>query len=294
MRARLFTLIGAALLAAGGPARAESAAELYYDRAVMSAAGARCGLFDPNVSAALAAAGVQARNAALRADIAAPTLDAALARARTRANAAACAGPDVKIAAERVRQAFQAYAQLGAMTFPGDFAAWRALRGQSRINSAWRLWQQASLGRRDQAVLGLSGRDGQVWLTAVGAFADGAEPYAARLILRDPTRAPEPYIADLGGKAPLNARLPPASAERVVLAETREPAGRALLPPGAPSATAFRFPTWAIEALAGLDPREAVGVEFAFASSTGDRVERAYVEVGDFAAGLAFLRAGRR
>jgi hypothetical protein len=293
MRARLFILMAAGLLGAAAPARAESAAELYYDRAVMGAAGARCGLFDPDISAALAAAGVQARNAALRAGVATQTLDATLARARARANAAACGGADVKTAAERVRQAFQAYAQLGAMTFPGDFAAWRALRGQSRYNSAWRLWQPASLGR-DQAVLGLAGRDGQMWLTAVGAFADGAQPYAARLILRDPARAPSPYIADLAGKAALQARLPPPSAQRIVLAEAREPAGPALLPPGASAAVAFRFPAWAIDALAGLDPREAVGVEFAFAGASGDRILRAYVEVGDFAAGVAFLRAGRK
>jgi hypothetical protein len=43
--------------------------------------------------------------------------------------------------------------------------------------------------------------------------------------------------------------------------------------------------------LALLDPREAVAVEFLF---PGDEVRRAYVEVGDFAAGKAFLTLPRR
>jgi hypothetical protein len=40
-----------------------------------------------------------------------------------------------------------------------------------------------------------------------------------------------------------------------------------------------------------LDPREAVAVEFLF---SGDRVRTAYVEVGDFAAGRAFLQVAAR
>ena len=48
----------------------------------------------------------------------------------------------------------------------------------------------------------------------------------------------------------------------------------------------------AAQELARLDPREAVAVDFLF---PGDGVRRAYVEVGDFAAGRAFLQvaAGR-
>ena len=52
-----------------------------------------------------------------------------------------------------------------------------------------------------------------------------------------------------------------------------------------PRGWAFRFPVEAERALAELDPREAVVVEFQF----GDGVRLADVEVGDFAAGQAFL-----
>jgi hypothetical protein len=203
MRARRpapIALLALIALAATAPAaRADSASQLYYERAVMSAAGARCGLFSPDIAAALAASEVQARNTALRAGSRAADLDAALGRANARASAAACAGPDVKLAADRVRQAFKAYAGLHAMTYPGDLGDWRAVRDQTVINNAWRLSQTTHAGA-DRVVFGLAGRQGQDALTAVAAFPDGATPYAARLVLRDPTRAPTPYIADLAGR----------------------------------------------------------------------------------------------
>ncbi len=297
MRARrpLSTALPAliALAAAAPAARADSASQLYYERAVMSAAGARCGLFSPDIAAALAAAQVQARNTALRAGTAPAELNAALGRANARASAAACAGPDVKLAADRVRQAFKAFAGLHAMTYPGDLGDWRAVRDQTVVNNAWRLSQTTHAGD-DRAMFGLAGRQGQDSLTAVAAFSDGATPYAARLVLRDPTRAPTPYIADLSGKAPLPERLPPAGATRTILAETREPAEVTLLPPGSRSATTFRFPAYAVAALGALDPREAVSVDFVFAGPSGEQVRRAFFEVGDFSAGVAFLRVAQR
>ena len=64
-----------------------------------------------------------------------------------------------------------------------------------------------------------------------------------------------------------------------------------LLPKGSEDGWAFRFPAAAAQALADLDPREAIAVEFLF---PGERVRTAYVEVGDFAAGRAFLQVASR
>ena len=47
-------------------------------------------------------------------------------------------------------------------------------------------------------------------------------------------------------------------------------------------------------ALAALDPREAVAIEFLIPSAGADQVRTAYIEVGDFAAGRAFLTASQR
>ncbi len=60
------------------------------------------------------------------------------------------------------------------------------------------------------------------------------------------------------------------------------------------TALAFRFPAAASDAVAALDPRESVAVEFIFAGRAGDEVRTAYVEVGDFAAGRAFLTLAQR
>ena len=77
-------------------------------------------------------------------------------------------------------------------------------------------------------------------------------------------------------------------------AESRDRANAMLLPTDAKSGWSFRFSPAAQVALAGLDPREAVIVEFVFAGPNGDKVRQAHVEVGDFAAGRAFLAAGAR
>jgi hypothetical protein len=61
-----------------------------------------------------------------------------------------------------------------------------------------------------------------------------------------------------------------------------------------PGAVAFRFPAAAADALAGLDPREAVAVEFLFAGDGGESVRTAYAEVGDFAAARAFQAVAQR
>jgi flagellar biosynthesis/type III secretory pathway M-ring protein FliF/YscJ len=76
-----------------------------------------------------------------------------------------------------------------------------------------------------------------------------------------------------------------------ILAEARSEADRDLLGKGQDDGWAFRFPAQAARELARLDPREAVAVDFLF---PGDRVRRAYVEVGDFAAGRAFVQMAER
>jgi hypothetical protein len=192
-------------------------------------------------------------------------------------------------AATRVRNAFAGFAKITRLTYAGDVAGWAADRNISR-NLRWQLSQDTAFGA-DRMTFGLAGRDGQGVLLAVARFADGAQPYAAHLVLRDQTRSTQPYLARFSGGAtaglPLAQRLPPRSVLRSYAAAARAPAGAELLPKAAADGWAFRFSDDAAAELARLDPREAVAVEFLF---PGDVVRRAYVEVGDFAAGRAFLR----
>jgi hypothetical protein len=199
----------------------------------------------------------------------------------------------VATAAARVKAAFSGYARLSRLTYAGDVADWRADRNLGKT-VRWRLAQDTGFGP-DRLTFGLAGAEGGDALLAVARFADEAQPYAARLVLRDVSRAPGPYLDRWGGGAtsrlPLERRLPPAGATKSFAAQARAPAGGDLLPRGAGDGWTFRFPEAAAAELAGLDPREAVAVEFLF---PGDGVRRAYIEVGDFAAGRAFLRVASR
>ena len=286
--------LAATIVAAPGVATA-GAVDLFYERTVMTAADSRCGLFDAPVGAALVASQAQARGAVLRAGTDRATLKAVENRARLKAAATPCDSEDLNLAADRVRQAFDGYAQLDRMSYPGDHAGWLADRGSGQA-ARWRLQQQATFGW-NRMVFGLAGRHGANALMAVASFSDGQAPYAARLVLRDADLTSGPYLDSRGeaiGRLPLARRLPPPGARTTYTAEARSSAGRDLLPKELKSGWAFRFPAKAVAALAALDPREAVAVEFLFTDGQGETVRRAYVEVGDFAAGRAFLQVAAR
>lgn len=288
-------LVAALILGLSPLAAHAGPADVFYERALMSAANQRCGLFSPDLTSALEAAAAQARGAALRAGLSSETVAEVGARARQRAGQTPCASRDLAVAAGRVRAAFDGYARLRSQDFPGDLAAWRARRSTAQRTMTWRLSQSARFGA-DQLIFGLAGRGDASGLIAAASFADGARPYGARLILRDPRLAPEPFIGGFsqGGRVGLAARMPMRTATTAIAAEARDQADPALLPPGAVSGVAFRFPRAAIDRLADLDPREAVAIEFLFENAAGDSVRTAYIEVGDFAAGRAFLLAAQR
>lgn len=285
-------LAALAVLAMAAPAcAATTAADLYYERALMAAADGACKLFAPPVSSALAAAKAQARNAAMRSGMDGAGLRDIESRADAAARDAGCASPDITLAARRVRQAFDGYARLDHMLYPGEDADWLAERPADDGASHWRLSQRARFGW-DLMLFGVVGHGAGRPLMAVASFADDAAPYGARLVLRDAAVTNGPYLAvneaDMSGRIPMDGRLPPRSAARVFNAEAMSPAGRDLRSPDMPDGWAFRFPPAAEAALAGLDPRETVAVEFLFAGVSGEEVRTAYVEVGDFAAGEAF------
>jgi hypothetical protein len=284
--------IGAlALLADVRPAAAQGPYELYRERTAMLATGDRCRLFDAQTRYALAAGEAQARTAALRAGADEQSLIRGGDLARQQVAGLACDAPIVQREAKRVRDAFALYSNLHRMSFPGDVGAWRADRSLAVRSASWMLAQDAFAGQ-DKVVFGLAGREGEQAVTATVSAPDGAEPYAARIVMRDPARAAQPYIP--GGASPLSARMPARGAARVIMAEARARADRALLPVGVNAASAFRFPAGTLEALQRLDPREAIGVEFLYPSPRGDLVHTAFLEVGDFNAGMAFLKMGQR
>ena len=295
-RAALAALAGLSM--AMGALAATPGSEAYYERALMQAADARCHLFSPALGSALAAAAAQARGAALRAGATNKGLAARALQAQAKQAGLACNAKDLNVAAGRVRGAFDGYSKLIRLSFPGDDADWHADRTLPMHTPIWRLSQRAA-GAGAPLVFGLAGDNAHpAQLLAVGDFGSGETPYSAQLMVRDVARAPEPYLQAVSvaawARLPLAERAPPRAGVLVFAAEARAPADKLLLPKGSTSAVAFRFPATAARALAGLDPREAVTLEFLLQDRTGVRTRKAYVEVGDFAAGQAFLAAGPR
>lgn len=269
-------LAGLTAFAWAAPAGAAGPGALFYERTLMSAADARCGLFAPPVRAALAAGAAQARGAAIRAGAAPSALGETERRARAKAAATACGSADLRLAADRVRAGFEGYSRLPRL----QLAGWSADRS---TREGWRLRQTQSAG----GVLASLGLDTGGRPAVVAAFA-GAQPAAVRLRVRDAARAAHPELRGPG----LRDRAPQAADARVFLAQSHAPAATGLAPGGAPGARLWRLPPEAVAALTTLDPREAVAVEFVFPSRSGETVRPVWFEVGDFAAGVAFLRAG--
>jgi hypothetical protein len=291
-RAALAVALCLSAAPAGGAQAATPAANLFYERALMTAADQACRLFAPDVAAALSAAKAQARGAALRSGADAASLSGLEAQADA-AGAAGCRSPGIAAAAAQVRAAFAGYAALSEMKFPGELSSWTASRPAA---DGWRVVQRDRFGW-DVMLFGVAGHAADRPLIAAASFTDHAQPYGARLVLRDAALTSGPYLdqreADIAGRLPIDARLPPRSGTRVFAAEATAPAG-VLQGADMPGAVAFRFPAAAADALAGLDPREAVAVEFLFTGDGGETVRTAYVEVGDFAAARAFQAVAQR
>jgi hypothetical protein len=279
---RLTAAIALAMACLGAPAvMAQGPLELYYERVLMSTAGERCKLFTPDIASGLNAAAAQARGAALRSGADEKTLDAVRRRAELKAYGAACKGKDMTVAAERVRNAFSGYGKIWKMNFPGARGGWSADRAQpgKQGEPRWRLSQA-----QGEVRFGILADSEGERLTVVfpAGRAEGAA--SARLLLRDPAKAARPYIDNR--KAGLAGSMAPRASSVAFLAN-----GKGAAPASVGGGVAFSFPASAMTALERLDPREAATVELVFPSRRRERVEKTLIEIGDFAAGRAFLAA---
>jgi hypothetical protein len=270
-------------MAAVGTAAQAGPRALFYERSLVAAADARCGLFDAATGSALASAAAQARGAALRAGDSPADIAAAAHRARTRAAATPCGSPELATVAGRVRHAFQGWSRTARMTFHGERAGWAADR-TAFARPTWRLVQSSAYRDAPIAFGQVGGPGMEPGLAAVVSFPGRPRPYAARIVMRDPARAQRPWIVS-ASLAP----LPPASVQRSIFSTSRSLAPATLLADGRRSGLLWRFPAATAEAIAALDPRETFTVEFLFHD---DSVARASFEAGDFVAAQAFLAMG--
>ena len=274
-RTKAAALIAAAL-ALPGAVMAEPA-QTYYERSFVQAAGPRCDLFQPEVDLALTAAAWQARGAALRSGAGEIDLAATAARARARAGAVACSDPQLAVVRRRVENAFSGWTRTPRMAFDG----WSANR-TAYDAPTWRLSQTSVTGASPVALgFAAEGETHAQTLSAVVSFVGRPRPYAARIVLRDPAKAPRPWLTS-GGLAPERMRASlwstgVSAAAPTLLAKDRQAGER------------WTFSPAAAAAIERLDPRETFAVEFHFRDGS---VATARFTAGDFAAGKAFLAMG--
>lgn len=300
---RWLTLAAAVTIAAAPVAMAaEDIGAIAVKRYFLAQADARCHLLDAATASALKAGYIQARNSALRNGYTMAQISPWLARARTAAANASCQAPEIASEAQLARSGFRGFLAQTSLYLPSQRTAWRASRAFGD-KTEWRLVQYQNVAGTD-AALGLYGTLAHNSFSVMAAFADGAHPYSARLLVRDPSV----NVIGLINPAPyaLSQTMPQGVSETGFVSFTAQDTGdaNALLSPqvttnsagysltgdyvgeqGPVDALRFDFPTRAFSAMARLDPREDVIV--VFESEDGPRYLR--FEVGDFITGLTYI-----
>ncbi len=255
--------------------------KVFAERTAMRVADQRCKLFAPSVASALLMGEVQARNAVLRSGRDAADVAQIVEIAVQRGSSISCRDPALITEAGHIRSAFSSYAKVQRLDFPGGTASWKADRTVLSTRVEGGRWALTTAAVRSTSSLhfGVVVTSGRLALFAQpGAEPGLMQPAAARLVVRDPQRAPRPYLASA-------ITPPPRAASNIYFAQARRAA-----PDGG---LGFQFPDRAVEALVQLDPREAVLLELVYPTSHGDRVVSGVYEVGDFAPAYGFLTLAR-
>lgn len=275
-----------AVLAATGalvPAVGWAVTGTYYDRAFVLAAHEKCRLFAAPVAGALSAATLQAHGAALRAGVTEADLTATARRARARAAEVSCRNPELIIVRDRVTDAFQGWARTPRMDFPGTRASWTANRLRA-AEPRWRLMQAGMTGASPVTFGLVADSQGREALSAVVSFVGRPRPYAARIVMRDPSLAARPWLTAAG-----IGTLPPEAQRRTVWSAGTKAADASVLTEGRTQGEVWRFPDTGANDLAELDPREPFLIQFLFRDGS---IATARFEAGDFAAARAFVALG--
>lgn len=277
-----FILLALALGTASTASAAEpNARTAFVERRGLLEADAQCRLFEPSIRSALSVGLAQARGALLRSGWTSANLreleNAAVNAARSRT----CADQRTASAAADARRSFAAWANAGAMEFPGWDRSWRARR--STEQTGWRLSQD--IDTPIPAVFGVrQTRDVQRLALAIPLARGAVAPASVQLIVRDRSRGPMrevglPQRISQG----LEAGLPSP------MTSTSIPSVRTIERHNGQQIAIFTFPDTAFRDLVALDPRESVELRL----ETGRATQSLLVEVGDVAAARAFLTLQR-
>jgi hypothetical protein len=271
-------------------------------RYFMVQADARCHLLDAPTSQALKAGYLQARNDALRAGLTMAYLAPWLEKAKTAADQSDCAAPSLMAEVNTAEGGFRRFMAVPHLELASGRTEWQANRAYGD-DQVWRLVQYQNTDQADMA-FGLYGGLNQNRFSLMAKFKDGTRPYSARLLVRNTdivatgtiNRAPYGLSDSLpvgfsdysslsfmaSGKSDITADLHPGV--RTNLAGFTL-TGNYVGTQGPEAAQRFDFPSRAWLAIARLDPREDIVIEF----STEDGPRYARFEVGDFVTGLSYV-----
>ncbi|HAQ35928.1 MAG: hypothetical protein CMF74_08415 [Maricaulis sp.] len=273
----------AAMAITAAHAQAQDAETAFDGRSLAMALDDRCELYAVSERSALDASWLQARGVLIRSGYEPSVLTTRYAALSRRAQTMPCDSSDAQAIAADVAFAFRTLGRVREMDFPGIERVWRAERPYPEF-PAWTLAQYPVAGDAGH-VFGFFHAEG-VRSLALGLPATSVAT-TARIVMRDAELSPALTDASLGGLLVVPGRpgwvryAPPAHAEAVIWASARQSGGGMLR---------FEFPRRAVEALIALDPRETVRIETL--DARGRVTDILFIEIGDFAAGEAFLSAG--
>lgn len=298
----LLSLFASAPAAYAQQAATASAEQAFLERTSLEAADDKCGYFTALERTALKSGQLQARGALLRSGFNREDIDAAAGEVIRFANLQPCGDVEFRTAVDKLKDAFSAFMGQMTMEFPGRERVWSASR------SRWDTWRVVQTGSSEAYLyqFGLLAPDAETdddepalyvptedtlpvqtpYLLAVDLILDETQgaPSTARLLIRDPRKATEPWLGAIftDDPGPPPTRLTSAywPSDRDIY-ENRNGTRRAR----------FTFSPDATEALTELDPRE----WFQLVIQPDARTPNAQpstldVEIGDFRAAYEFTR----
>lgn len=268
----------------------------------MVQADARCHLLDAATSQALKAGYLQARNDALRAGLSMAYLAPWLEKAKAAADQSDCAAPSLMAEVNTAEGGFRRFMAVPHLELASGRTQWQANRAYGD-DQVWRLVQYQNTDQADMA-FGLYGGLHQNRFSLMARFKDGTRPYSARLLVRNTdiltsgmiNRAPYSISDTLpvgfsdysslsfmaSGISEVTTDLRPAVKTNIAGFTLT---GNYVGTQAPEAAQRFDFPSRAWLAIAKLDPREDIVVEF----STDNGPLYARFEVGDFITGLSYV-----
>lgn len=285
-------VITALMAAAAGlsAASAQDAADVFGERAMALALNSQCAMFTDSQSAVLEASFLQARNTLLRAGTQPAQLDAVQTDIQREAARKPCNAPEIIALRETVLSAYDAYSRRLRQDFPGGTFGWSARRPTGFETPEWLIHQET--GTVEAGIARINGEN-HLAITIPGS----GDFTSAVMILRDPAREPGLYDPTLGGMFAMpdgaewvRYAAPDYAMTRVWASGRLSAETVASLSDEGALRIGYRFGERALEALIERDPREAARIDFL--NRRGERVMSHYFEIADFAAALAFLRAG--